>query len=100
MVTNISWMDNVSDPGEVIEAVIESTGGNLIIAVMISLFFIIAISLKAKNKGMDEILIYSGALEFIIATFAVANQYIHFYWLMGAVALLFAGIMFRFFAQD
>lgn len=100
MGTNTTWMNNATDPGEVVEGVINATNGSFIIALMISLFFIVAIALKARGKEMDEIFIYTGAFEFIIATFAIANQYIDFYWIMLPVALLFAGIMVRLFAQD
>lgn len=100
MGTNVTWMNNATDPGQVVEGVINSTNGSFIITLMISVAFIVIITLKARNKDMDEIFIYTGALEFIIATFAIANQYIDFYWIMLPVALLFTGIMVRLFAQD
>lgn len=98
--TNTTWMNNVSDPGAVIEGVIHSTNGGLVIAILVSLWFVAAATLRAKGKEMDEILIYTGALEFMLCAYAIATSWIQFYFIMAPVALIMAGIMVRLFGQN
>lgn len=98
--TNTTWMNNVSTPADVIEGVINSTNGGLIIGILVALFFVVAATLRAKNYNLDEILIYTGALEFVLCVFAVAANWIEFYYIMLPVASLFVGIMVRVFGQN
>lgn len=99
MPTNLTFMENASAPDQVIEGVIQSTNGGFVIGLMLSLFIIVAVALKAKGKDFDEIFIYTGAFEFIISVLAIAGQYIEFYWIMFPVTLLFTGIMISVFAN-
>lgn len=93
MATNTTWMNNASDPGEIVEGVINGTNGAFIISLEISLFFIVYVALRARGHTTDEILIYQGALHFIILTLAIAAGWVAFSWLMYPVVMLFAGVI-------
>lgn len=98
--TNVTWLNNVTGPESLIDGVVNATNGGFYIGLMISIFFIVMITLAANKKEFYETLIYTGALEFLLAVFGLAKAYIGFQWLLFPIALLFAGLMIRFFAQD
>lgn len=96
MTTNTTLIDSATNPIETLDGINAATNGGYAISILISIFFISAIALRARGKELDEIAVFTGAFEFILCTFFIAMQWIAFYWLMFPVALLVAGIILRF----
>lgn len=91
--SNISWLDNVTGPESMVYGVNNMTNGGFFMSLIISISLIAFMALRAANRGIDEIFIYIGALDFLIAVYAIANNYIPFSFIMLPVALLVAGII-------
>lgn len=91
MATNITWMDTVDNPGDVLTGIINATNGLFIVGLLVSIFFIMYITLRARGFPHGEILIYTGVFNFVIIVLAISGGWLAFYWLMFPVAFLLAG---------
>jgi len=91
--TNITWMNNVTGPGDYMDSTIRMTNGAYILGVMLAGGLIMVLAMRSAGREMDEILLVVGALEFFIALYSILAGYLGFQYFILPIAMMLAGIV-------
>lgn len=91
--SNITWMENATNPADYPTYVNEQTGGVFAVCLLVCAFIIIMVTMRRYGHALSDILIYEGAAGMIIIVLMILKNWIGFGYIMLPVMLLFAGII-------
>ena len=98
--SNITWMDNMTNMADAPTNINDQTNGVFIFCVIICLMVIILINLRRYGHTIPEIMIYLGIFLFILIVYAIGMKWVAFYMIMLPIILLIAGIVLKALSGD